>query len=148
MLFRSGGLGVIITVRNLVDGYWNIRGDTGRKEFPPLGILGGQQGAASDGLLRLAGERDFESVNVVRLWVPANSEAMFVTAGGGGWGNPLERDPEKVLWDVIEEYISIGAAHDKYGVILSPDGLQVDWEGTNRLREELRSQKQMEDNLL
>ncbi len=132
-----GGLGMEITARNLVEGYWNVSGDTGRKKYPPWGLWGGKPAVPSDGLLRLPGEADFKGVNAVRRWVPANTEAKFVSAGGGGWGDPLDRSPEKVHWDVINGYISVKAAHDEYGVVLNQD-VQIDWEGTTRLRKELR----------
>ena len=46
-------------------------------------------------------------VDVIRHPVPAGAHAIVATAGGGGWGDPLERDPEKVRWDVLEEYVSL-----------------------------------------
>ena len=136
-----GGLGLVTRVKNLVDGYWNIRADNGRRNYPPCGLWGGKPGAPSDGLLRIPGETEFKRVDVVRHRVPANSEAVFATAGGGGWGDPLERDPELVRKDTIEGFISSEATCEQYGVVLYPDTLEVDLEGTAQLRAKLRQQR-------
>jgi N-methylhydantoinase B len=74
-----------------------------------------------------------------------------VTTGGGGWGDPLEREPELVQRDVIEGKVSLDAARDEYGVVLvqspqlqkdiehdSPE-LEVDAAGTVELRRQLRA---------
>jgi N-methylhydantoinase B len=61
-----------------------------------------------------------------------------MSAGGGGWGEPLERDPQMVLTDVIEGYISLKAAGEEYGVVLTPDNRAVDLEKTEALRASLR----------
>jgi N-methylhydantoinase B len=135
-----GGLGLTTQVKNLVEGRWSL-GETGREKYPPWGLWKGKPGAPSDHLLRLPDEADFKRVNVLRHWTPANSEARIVTAGGGGWGDPLERDPEKVRWDVLEEYVSLKAAREEYGVVLDPDTFKVDVEGTAQLRTELREQR-------
>lgn len=132
-----GGLGMATRVRNLVEGRWTLA-DSGRKVYPPWGLWNGKTGAPSDHLLRLPGEEAFKAVDVVRHFVQANSESIVMTAGGGGWGDPLERDPEKVRWDVLEEYISLEAAREEYGVMLNPDTLEIDREGTERLRARLR----------
>jgi N-methylhydantoinase B len=71
--------------------------------------------------------------------------AMFryITNGGGGWGNPLERDPERVKRDVRDEYVSIEGARTLYGVVITgdpvhdPEGLEIDHEATRQLREEM-----------
>ena len=63
------------------------------------------------------------------------------TAGGGGWGDPLERDPARVLHDVQEEYVSRQAATDDYGVVLTTDGLSVDAAATTDLRARLRRER-------
>jgi N-methylhydantoinase B len=60
------------------------------------------------------------------------------SGGGGGWGDPLDRDPELVRMDVKNEYISIKVAREVYGVILDPDTLSIRWEETKKLREEMR----------
>jgi N-methylhydantoinase B len=63
---------------------------------------------------------------------------MFRTSGGGGWGDPLERDPAMVLRDVREGYVSVEKAEREYGVVLSPGGEQVDAAATASLRAKLR----------
>ena len=60
----------------------------------------------------------------------------FHSAGGGGYGNPLERDPEAVERDVVNGYVSVDRARDDYGVLIDPDTLKVDIAATLRLREE------------
>jgi len=69
---------------------------------------------------------------------PAQSEVIVRTGGGGGWGDPLARDPEAVRSDVIEQLISGASARNDYGVVLCDD-LSVDLAATKRLREALRA---------
>ena len=57
--------------------------------------------------------------------------------GGGGVGNPLERDPDLVLEDVINEYVSIESAREDYGIIIGMNTLKIDYQATNQLRNEL-----------
>jgi N-methylhydantoinase B len=63
-----------------------------------------------------------------------------MTNGGGGWGDPFERDPAKVLHDVRDEYVSIEGAVRDYGVVVvgdptsDPEGLRVDEDATAALR--------------
>jgi N-methylhydantoinase B len=59
-------------------------------------------------------------------------------AGGGGWGDPLERDPESVLWDVRNELVSVKSARDDYGVIVQSDGWQIDYNATEKLRSDIK----------
>lgn len=67
----------------------------------------------------------------------------YLTNGGGGWGDPLKRDPERVKRDVRDEYISIDGAYRDYGVVIvgdpltDPEGLEVDAEATAARRAEL-----------
>ena len=55
---------------------------------------------------------------------------------GGGYGNPLERDPEQVLRDWMDELITIDSAREAYGVVIAEDGHSVDLEATAALRAE------------
>ena len=60
--------------------------------------------------------------------VPPDTLAIIRTAGGGGWGNPLERDPKKVYADVLEGFVSVEAAENEYGVIIHYDDRQKKFE--------------------
>src|SRR5439155_1278451 len=83
------------------------------------------------------GERDEEG-NTTRVVAHEEGEAIaYHYGGGGGWGDPLERDPAKVLEDVLDEYVSPRSARDDYGVVLSGSleglDLALDAEATMRL---------------
>ncbi len=71
-------------------------------------------------------------------WVPiaAAQRVMYDYGGGGGWGNPLDRDPQAVLDDVLDEYVSVEGAERDYGVVLTGSledlTLAVDEEATGR----------------
>lgn len=135
-----GGLGLEVEVQGLVRGSWTL-GDTGRHRYPPWGALGGAAGLPSDSLLRMPGESAFTHVDLVRHEVPADATAVIATAGGGGWGDPLERDPGRVAADVREEYVSLEAARDQYGVVFEPGSHTVDLVATMARRDELRRRR-------
>ncbi|MCW4466931.1 hydantoinase B/oxoprolinase family protein [Glutamicibacter sp. MNS18] len=73
----------------------------------------------------------------------AGAVFRYLTNGGGGWGEPLAREPERVLSDVRDGYISIGFAASRYGVAITgdpdndPEGLVLDQESTIRLRAQM-----------
>jgi N-methylhydantoinase B len=129
---HRGGLGIDVHVRNLVEGKWNFE-QTRRRNCLPHGLWGGKPGAYGDYLLRLPGETEFISMAASHHPVPVHAEVIVRTGGGGGWGDPRERDPEAVRTDVIEEFISRGSAREDYGVVLRDD-LSVDLEATATLR--------------
>ena len=62
-----------------------------------------------------------------------------LTGGGGGWGDPLLRDPEKVAQDVIDGFVTVDRAKSDYGVVLAVNTLEVDQEATVSLRQQLGS---------
>jgi len=97
---------------------------------PPWGIWDGKEGVIPARFLRQPGESEFKTVELHRGWVPAGSEALIQTSGGGGWGNPLDRDPARVRWDVLEGFISLDSARDNYGVVLDPASLEMDQAAT------------------
>ena len=57
---------------------------------------------------------------------------------GGGYGDPLERDPAAVLGDVLDGYVSIEGAREDYGVVIIPDKLTIDPQATETLRRDRR----------
>jgi len=80
--------------------------------------------------------------------VPLHSGDLFSrpTAGGGGYGDPLERDPEKVREDVADDYVSVERAAKDYGVVLKVIDVdlcqyELDSEATKKVRVEIRGQR-------
>ena len=128
-----GGLAIDMRVRNFVEGRWNFE-RARRRGCPAWGLWGGKPGETGGYYLRRAGEDGFRSVDGSRKPVEADSEVIVRTGGGGGWGDPLERDPERVRWDVLEEMISMEAAREHYGVVLGDD-LALDLAATIALRQ-------------
>jgi hypothetical protein len=62
-----------------------------------------------------------------------------VLSGGGGWGPPHEREPESVLSDVVNGFVSLTGAKDHYGVVIEPREMTIDHEATTILRERMRN---------
>jgi N-methylhydantoinase B len=116
--------------------YVNLTEEGDRHPMP--GYVGGHAGASSYAILRPGterAERITESVAEAEL-MPGESLLTF-KGGGGGWGSPLEREPELVLDDVFDGYVSVEIARDVYGVALAEDEygkLGIDVPGTEALR--------------
>jgi N-methylhydantoinase B len=60
----------------------------------------------------------------------------FQQSGAGGYGDPWTREPDRVLVDVLDGYVSVGHAREAYGVVIDPTTMTVDGEATRRLRME------------
>ena len=91
-----------------------------RKDFPIWGVDGGGPGASQDVVV----DEDGPDENIVGVFganVPVLEDQTFViyTGGGGGYGDPLERDPELVLHDVTEELLTVEQARERYGVVIN-----------------------------
>src|SRR5436190_11667972 len=130
-----GGLGIDMRVRNLVEGRWNFE-HARRLKCPPWGLWGGTAGEAGSYLMRLPGENEVKPMARTHIPVPLKTEAIVRTGGGGGWGDPLERDPQAVRSDVREELVSSEAAFAHYGVVLRDD-LTLDESATHQRRDRL-----------
>ena len=78
----------------------------------------------------------------------AGSIIRLLTNGSGGWGDPLERDVDRVLADVRDEYVTVAGAARDYGVVVlgdpatDPEGLRVDEHATAVLRADLRGRQE------
>jgi len=132
-----GGLGIDMRVRNLVEGKWNFE-LVRRNQCPPWGLWGGEPGEYGMYLVREPDEREFRVAGGAHHAVPVRTEVIVRTGGGGGWGDPLDRDPAAVRADVQEEFISARAAREHYGVELRDD-LTVDDAATEAARNAIRS---------
>jgi N-methylhydantoinase B len=111
----------------------NLGIQAGRHIHPPEGLFGGNPGAKAQFLVNGVSGNPFGLTQL-----KPGDVVTIDAAGGGGCGNPLEREPERVERDVIEGYVSLGKAREDYGVIIDPKTLKLDEEGTRKLRESLR----------
>jgi N-methylhydantoinase B len=107
-----------------------------RAKFPPWGLFGARDGMAGYGEIEKPGE-PAERVNKAYKPVPAGTLVRAVNNGGGGWGDPLERDLDAIAEDVKQGYVSRGAAEKDYGVVFGADG-SIDAAATAKRRSELR----------
>jgi N-methylhydantoinase B len=80
---------------------------------------------------------EFNTAKITDMTVGAGEVLMVVTASGGGFGNPLEREPEAVRLDVWNEKLSVAGAERLYGVIVDPGTLVVDEHATAEMRQVL-----------
>ncbi len=77
---------------------------------------------------------------LAQVELPNNGVIRHKMAGGGGWGNPMERDPSRVLEDVIDDRVSIEAAKNEYGVIISKGENKIDLNATKVFRSKMPNQ--------
>jgi len=107
-----------------------------RSKVPPWGVFGGR--SARVGTLSINGVEIPEEVREARL-NPGDLVRVEMNAGGG-YGDPLERDPELVLGDVLDGYVSLQSARDDYGVVIDSQSLLIDEKATENLRAQRRGQ--------
>ena len=111
----------------------NLGIQAGRHIHPPEGLFGGKPGAKAQFLVNGV------SGNPFGLTQLKPGEVVTIdAAGGGGNGNPLERELEMVVSDVMEGYVSLERAREDYGVVIDPKTMKVDEEATKKLRDSLR----------
>lgn len=133
---HRGALGQVREVRCLADdAVLQIRSD--KRRFRPYGLFGGQPGSPSWNILN-PGPGEVILPTLTMTTVRQDDLLRHVMAGGGGWGDPLERDPALVEADARSEKITVEHAREAYGVVIDPETLQVDRDATERLRRERR----------
>lgn len=106
---------------------------------PTEGLQGGKSGSPSHLHVKRKDQPEIVFAGGDRCEEYLDYGDLFINfkGGGGGWGNPLERDPELVKEDVIDEYISVEGAERSYGVIINPDTMEIDYERTAARRREM-----------
>jgi len=139
---RRGGLGYEKHYRALVDCRTIVTAD--RVRLGCYGVNGGQAGQPFCVTVDIEGApRDLGGL-VDGEPVRAGEVVRVVTTGGGGWGDPLEREPELVRRDVIEGKVSRAAARDDYGVVFvdaASEACDVDEAATATVRAALRARR-------
>lgn len=119
-----GGNGQEIRFRILQDDSFVLARGMERLIFRPWGAHGGGPGAPAAMVLFRAGAAPRALGKIDLLPVSAGDEIVIQTPGGGGWGDPCERDPAAVLKDVQRGLLSIEAARRDYGVVLPDQALE------------------------
>jgi len=104
-----------------------------RNKIHPWGVFGGKEAANAKCLFFEEGQETRFPSKITRK-VKQGDRFRTATSGGGGWGNPLERDAEKVRWDVLEGLVSVERARTEYGVGIDPDSFEIDREETEKRR--------------
>jgi N-methylhydantoinase B len=134
-----GGCGIRRDLRFLAD-EGKLTNLSERQKFAPYGLFGGRPGRLARTVINPGpGE---QPVNGKQSCEFAYDDVIsFQQAGAGGYGDPLARDPARVLDDVLDDYVSLGAARAEYGVVIEGEGfdLHVDEAATQALRAEMRT---------
>jgi N-methylhydantoinase B len=143
---HRGGCGSVYVYRTLADEIAvAILGD--RHVYPPFGVRGGKPGAPADVLLRNGKESRLPFITKGRRILARGDVVQYLSPGGGGWGDPLERDPDAVLRDVIRGYVDEAQACEDYGVVLkrvttpAVTSWELDRRATGALRAAMRGSR-------
>ena len=107
---------------------------------PHWGLEGSQPGLRNYALINSKEKGEFEVLKTSGIPLLENDRVTIFAGGGGGYGNPFERDIEAVRQDVVNGYISIEHAKNDYGVIIDPLTLDINTEATKNLRASLLKQ--------
>jgi len=131
-----GGLGV--------EKFWTALADLNmiwiveQTKFPAWGLFGGKTGLPNIGIVNPGTSKEKRVGKVMGYKVNKGEEWHLHSGGGGGWGNPYERDTKAVLQDVIRGYVSLDSARKDYGVVIRKvdDEYVLDEAGTEKLRKQ------------
>jgi N-methylhydantoinase B len=135
---HRGGNGLVIGYRFLAPGEISVHDD--RWFTYPWGVKGGLPGGRSSKILeRKNGDLEYLYSKQDGVMVEPGDILHFKTWGGGGWGDPLGRDPERVRTDVARGLVTREGAR-RYGVVLS-ENLTIDESATEKLRVELEEKR-------
>ena len=131
-----GGAGQMLSFKVLRDGCQLLARGLERMRFPPWGARGGHASQLTRVVLNMgtAHERDLGKLDMVNL--ERGDVVTALMSGAGGYGDPLERDPQRVLDDVRRDLVSVESAAQDYGVAIV-DG-HIDEAATAALRAALR----------
>jgi N-methylhydantoinase B/oxoprolinase/acetone carboxylase alpha subunit len=146
---HRGGLGVE-RVLEVADDVITVSALADRAKTPPWGLFGGAPGSTTRVELRLAGQTEYRSFQeafdlvspskFANIRLRRGDRVRLVSPSGGGYGDPLARDPEAVASDVREGFVSRASARTAYGVVLDRAG-GVDIARTSSLRAGMRASR-------
>ncbi len=132
-----GGTGVRRDMRFLADD-GKLTNLTDRQAFAPYGLGGGEPGHLGRTVINPGPDEQIVHAKASRAFAYGDV-ISFQQSGAGGYGDPLEREPWRVLDDVRDDYVSLDAARERYGVVVVDD--RVDDAATRALRSELAARR-------
>jgi N-methylhydantoinase B len=136
-----GGCGQFTGFRGRIEAPWSMVGMFDRTKFPAQGAAGAGEGQIGEFTLS-TGERPNPKQLIT---VPPDVTVNVTMPGGGGYFPAHQRDPQMVLDDVVNGYVTLEGAERDYGVkiicsakpneqVVLPEQYAIDWEGTGKLR--------------
>ena len=142
-----GGLGTHVEALNVYNPeVWQpldcltMSGNADGERFESVGLMGGKGGTKTRLEIVRKGKRlPYRTFDL--QYLEPGDILVSNSGGGGGVGAPLDREAEKVRLDTLNEYISIQAARELYGVVIDPGTFEVDAEATKALRAKLKGEK-------
>jgi len=142
-----GGMGTHVEMVNTYDvKIWQpldcvvMTGNSDGEKFGSLGFMGGTAGKKHKlGIIRRGGKVKLRTMDV--QYVQPGDIIMSKSGGGGGIGDPLDREVEKVRWDALNGVISVQRAKRVYGVVMDPSTFEVDYTATTKLRKNKKQRK-------
>ncbi len=114
--------------------------------YPCWGVNGGRAGRTGEVVVNpgTEGERRIPPI-ADDIELHRDDLVRITTGGGGGWGDPFEREPERVRLDVLRRFVTVAGARAGYGVCLDPATMAIDHAETDRLRSAPRPAIEMFD---
>jgi len=132
-LYR-GGMGMIREI-TILESEATLTISSDRNTIRPWGVLGGKEASPAKCRLSDKNGKTLSLRSKDTRGIKAGNVIVTMTSGGGGWGNPYNRDPEKVRWDVLEGLVSTDRARKEYGVVLTGPEFKIDKDKTRCLRD-------------
>lgn len=136
---HRGALGIVREWEFLQDSHLTFRSD--RRSFAPYGLAGGHPASSSLTYVTHNGEKQILP-SKINVHLKKGDVLSHITAGGGGYGEPFERDPQRVLEDYLDEKMTAARARDVYGVVIDELQRTVDTRATDDLRSRKKPETQ------
>lgn len=132
-----GGIGMVRVNRMLSETIITCEGDR-QESDAPWGIFGGEDGLNGSIYVNRGDEDEaYWPAKITGKTLKAGGTIEITVPSSGGYGDPLKRDPKKVLDDVLDEFTTIDLAKSSYGVVIDPKSMEIDASATESLRQKM-----------